>query len=255
MTTQEILKKLRSDKKLTGKEVAEGCGLSYNVYQMYESGQRNVGVPALCKLADYYHCSVDYLLGRDAPAPMTLDDILAEDDTVTELERLFLGKYFAAKSTKMRHELCDMVLNAAREAGRGDIVDEIERNADRIVVLPLYDLRVSAGTGNIVGDTDAAPTDFLENEHTGLADFVVQISGDSMEPDFPDGAYLLVLSTEDIEPGDVGVFLNDGNVYVKRLELKRRRPVLHSINPAYKDIAAVDDFRVFGKVLGTVKKA
>ena len=248
-------KEIRESKKQTQKECADIFGVTLRAWQSYEQGVSEPKYELLCRIADYYHCSVDYLLGRDAPAPMTLDDILAEDDTVTELERLFLGKYFAAKSTKMRHELCDMVLNAAREAGRGDIVDEIERNADRIVVLPLYDLRVSAGTGNIVGDTDAAPTDFFENEHTGLADFVVQISGDSMEPDFPDGAYLLVLSTEDIEPGDVGVFLNDGNVYVKRLELKRRRPVLHSINPAYKDIAAVDDFRVFGKVLGTVKKA
>ena len=255
MINGNILKELRSKKNLTLVQMGELLGVSHMTYQRYEKNETDVSTDMLCKLADLFNCSTDYLLGRDALAPMTLDDILAEDDTVTELERLFLGKYFAAKSTKMRHELCDMVLNAAREAGRGDIVDEIERNADRIVVLPLYDLRVSAGTGNIVGDTDAAPTDFFENEHTGLADFVVQISGDSMEPDFPDGAYLLVLSTEDIEPGDVGVFLNDGNVYVKRLELKRRRPVLHSINPAYKDIAAVDDFRVFGKVLGTVKKA
>lgn len=248
-------KEIRETKKQTQKECADIFGVTLRAWQSYEQGVSEPKYELLCRIADYYHCSVDYLLGRDAPAPMTLDDILAEDDTVTELERLFLGKYFAAKSTKMRHELCEMVLNAAREAGRGDIVDEIERNSTKIVVLPLYDLRVSAGTGNIVMDTDADPVEFVENDHTALADFVVQITGDSMEPDLPDGAYLLVLSTEDLEPGEIGVFYNDGSVYVKRLELHRRRPVLHSINPAYKDIAAVDDFRVFGKVLGTVKKA
>lgn len=76
MDTKEILKELRKKHKLTGKQVAEQCEMSYNVYQMYESGQRNLGVPALCKIADYYGVSVDYLLGRTEIKEPAFIDIL-----------------------------------------------------------------------------------------------------------------------------------------------------------------------------------
>lgn len=34
------------------------------VYQRYESGEREIPAWALLKLADYYHTSTDYILGR-----------------------------------------------------------------------------------------------------------------------------------------------------------------------------------------------
>lgn len=252
MTTQEILKKLRTDRGLTGKAVAEGCGMSYNVYQMYESGQRNLGVPALIKLADYYNCTTDYLLGRDAPAPLTLIEMIQSDDTMLPLERAFLARYLISDD-KQRKWLCDMM----RAAAAGEAVPEgIEDDPDLIIIrLPLYDMPVSAGTGAYIDDARAELADFLANEHTDRADFVVRVSGDSMEPDFPDGDYVLIRKTEDVDIGQVGLFFNDGQGYIKRLQKNSRgKPVLRSINPAYKDIP-VGDCYTFGEVLGTVRIA
>ena len=65
METKDILKMLRKRNELTGQEVANGCGMTYKVYQAYESGARNLGVPALQKLADFYGVTTDYLLGRE----------------------------------------------------------------------------------------------------------------------------------------------------------------------------------------------
>lgn len=65
MEITELLKTLRSKKGYTMKQVAELCGMHEQVYRNYENGARNPGVPALCKFADLYGVTVDFLLGRE----------------------------------------------------------------------------------------------------------------------------------------------------------------------------------------------
>ena len=61
---------LREDHDDTQKAVAEYLGIQPNVYRRYEKGLRNFPIDILVKLADYYHVSTDYLLGRtDKPSP------------------------------------------------------------------------------------------------------------------------------------------------------------------------------------------
>lgn len=66
METKDILKKLREEKGLTIKEVATGTGMQYTMCREYESGDRKLGMSAAIKYADFFGCSVDYLLGRDS---------------------------------------------------------------------------------------------------------------------------------------------------------------------------------------------
>lgn len=64
----EILAKrliaLRSERKLSRREVAASTGMTERTYQRYENAERDPSAPALLALADYYHVSADYLLGR-----------------------------------------------------------------------------------------------------------------------------------------------------------------------------------------------
>lgn len=55
---------LRVDSDKTQKEIASLLGLNRGVYSRYERGEREIPVWALIKLADYYHTSTDYILGR-----------------------------------------------------------------------------------------------------------------------------------------------------------------------------------------------
>lgn len=66
MVKKETIIKLRKDRGYTGQEVADAIGISYKVYQTYESGARNAGLPVVEKLADFYGVTTDYLLGREA---------------------------------------------------------------------------------------------------------------------------------------------------------------------------------------------
>ena len=64
------LEDLRGDHDKSQIEIAAYLNMNRNVYWRYEKGVREIPVWAVIKLADYYHVSTDYLLGRtDRPEP------------------------------------------------------------------------------------------------------------------------------------------------------------------------------------------
>ena len=65
MNTYTInLRNLREDHDLTQQQVAEYLNVKQNTYSQYEIGVLNYPIDVLCRLADLYQVSVDYLLGR-----------------------------------------------------------------------------------------------------------------------------------------------------------------------------------------------
>ncbi len=58
------LKDLREDHDMMQKEIAAFLGIDQRVYSTYETGKREIPVHHLISLANYYHTSTDYLLGR-----------------------------------------------------------------------------------------------------------------------------------------------------------------------------------------------
>ena len=58
------IKDLREDHDLMQKEIAAVLGIDQRVYSTYETGKREIPVHHLISLANYYHTSTDYLLGR-----------------------------------------------------------------------------------------------------------------------------------------------------------------------------------------------
>ncbi len=54
---------MRIDHDLTQQNVADFLECNREVYRRYEKGTREIPVWALIRLAEYYDCSVDYLLG------------------------------------------------------------------------------------------------------------------------------------------------------------------------------------------------
>lgn len=55
---------LRKEKGLTQQQVADILGIKRSSYAQYETGNRQPDYSILQALADYYDCTVDYLLGR-----------------------------------------------------------------------------------------------------------------------------------------------------------------------------------------------
>jgi transcriptional regulator with XRE-family HTH domain len=63
MKFKDRLKELRKEKELLQKDVAEKLGIARNTYCGYELGNREPDLQMLIKMAEYFDCSLDYLIG------------------------------------------------------------------------------------------------------------------------------------------------------------------------------------------------
>ena len=63
------LKEIREEAGMSKRQAAEQLGIPYNTYGFYERGDREPNIATLVKLADFFNCSVDHLIGRSKPFP------------------------------------------------------------------------------------------------------------------------------------------------------------------------------------------
>ena len=63
MAIYERIRNLREDNDLKQKDLAKFLHCSQVSYSYYEIGKRDIPTATLIKLAEYYQCSTDYLLG------------------------------------------------------------------------------------------------------------------------------------------------------------------------------------------------
>lgn len=88
------LKELRIANNVSQTEIANLLDVTRQAYSRYELGQRELGYDMLCKLADYYNVSVDYLIGHDSSllAERPMSDIA--ENFIREYGELFSDKTF-----------------------------------------------------------------------------------------------------------------------------------------------------------------
>lgn len=74
MTYAEALKRFRETFNVTQQQAADSANVFKQVYQRYEYG-REPALSVLCKIADAYNVSLDYLVGRsDDPHLPRMDE-------------------------------------------------------------------------------------------------------------------------------------------------------------------------------------
>lgn len=226
------IKIVREQKNLTQKDCADIFGVTLRAWQTYEQGVSEPKYEVLCKIADFFNVTLDYLLGREKPKPkkMTLSD--------AELEAALLEAYRTFPED-VRRDFLDHIRNAVL-AERGDI---------RLITKRFISGMVSAGFGDILNDYENSETVLVPlTEESRRADFVLRVHGDSMEPEFSDGDYVLVKHQDAIDPGEIGIFALNGEGYIKKLG----NNALISLNEKYPEIPVTpeDTSTCFGKVLG-----
>jgi len=96
---------------------------------------------------------------------------------------------------------------------------------------------------------DDIPTDTIKAPYVEGADFIIGVSGESMEPDYHDGEKLYVRKVEYLRNGDVGIFTIGNECFLKELG----EDGLISRNKDYDDIPGDEKVRLIGKVIGKVE--
>ena len=115
------------------------------------------------------------------------------------------------------------------------------------------DSMAAAGTLNMLGDGPSGEYVFVRRTPASeRADEIITVTGDSMEPTFRAGDDLLVEHAEALEIGEIGIFVINGEGFVKEL----RRGGVYSHNAAkypFRKFLPDDDVRCVGRVLGRVE--
>ncbi len=126
----------------------------------------------------------------------------------------------------------------------------VRKQTDRMTrTLPLYELPVSAGTGQFL-DSDSYELIEVDESVPLSATFAVRISGDSMTPRFTDNQVIYIKQQQAIDDGDCGIFILNGDAYCKVLSGDANIKLV-SLNNKYSPIVVgeYDEFRVIGKVV------
>lgn len=134
---------------------------------------------------------------------------------------------------------------------RYKLFEEVGKQETKII--KLYDMPVSAGIGNWLGDENI---DYEEISTTNRrADFALRISGDSMSPEINNGDIVLIKNEQTILSGRTGIFTYKNRAYCKKL-LKSKATYLISNNKKYKAIKIEDkdQFYVNGLVVDILPK-
>ena len=123
-----------------------------------------------------------------------------------------------------------------------------------MIEINVYDQPAAAGLGNYLDEPPFHVEQYPADVIPPKADFGIVISGDSMEPKVHDGGTVFVQATPTIDPGNIGIFVLNGNAYCKKLAVDRenRQIRLVSLNDKYEDIVVgeFDQFYTMGRVLG-----
>ena len=81
-----IMTFLRKERGLSQKQAAADLGISQALLSHYEKGIRECGLDFLCKAADYYEVSADYLLGRTVQRSSAAVSEMPDSDEIRHLK-------------------------------------------------------------------------------------------------------------------------------------------------------------------------
>lgn len=209
----------------------------------YKRGYENLTLPTLRKLAKYFNTTLDYWF---------IDEITDPNYGKTSG---FKVEYEEMEHIKNYRSLDDtgkerIDYELKKECERVKEIEELRNKMDtefssEIVPYPYLGKIACAGTGFYFDDI---PIEIIKAPYSDGADFIIGVSGDSMEPDYHSGEKLYVKKVEYLGNGDVGIFTIGNECFLKELG----EDGLISRNKDYDDIPGDEKVRLIGKVIGKV---
>lgn len=227
------LKEARLAKNLKQEELAELIGAkSPSAVSTWEVGKAKPDCVTLLRICEVLHISPNQLLGFNVNV-----------DTPTLNEWAILHKY---------RDIDEIGKDAVSAVLDAEYRRVIKPKKARLLKLDFYNYPASAGTGNFLETETPDEIVVKECAEAEAADYVIPISGDSMEPTYHGGDKVFVEKCDSVEIGEVGIFVVNGDAYIK--ELGNRCLISH--NSVYKPIklGSSDSVYCCGRVLGVVEE-
>lgn len=232
-TIGEQIKKYRILKGITQKDVANALGESSGrVIYNWEKGISRPDCEKLARLCDTLEVSADELIGCKSMCqrPTTMEWNVLQKYRALDAHGKLVVDYL------IESEYCRVMTTTKKKT--------------RMLKINYYSLPASAGTGNFLDSEFAEEILIPETDEADQADFVISVSGDSMKPTYCDGDKVFVKQCNYVDIGEIGIFVVNGNVYIK----ERGDYELISHNQGYNPIILTENDSVYccGRVLGVV---
>ena len=229
-----LIRNHRISQGLTQRQLAQRVGVQKNAVSNWEAGRSRPdldSIPALCRALGI---PVSLFFGIPPVKPIAPADraVLARYHRLNEGNRKCVDTLIEGCLALQEREQASAQLSASHR-------------------IFLNEARTAAGVGNPLDSTRRGEYVRLRNADAyERADEIIIVTGDSMEPTFSDGDYLLVAHTDHIHRGEIGIFVADGEGYVKEYQPDG----LHSHNPNYPVLRFTEDDNVHcvGRVVGRI---
>lgn len=230
------IKEVRENTGMNKKEFAEYLGVKYTTYNGYETGNREPASDFLILFSKKLDVSIDYVMG------LTDEKKILHSYQLKSAEFEHIKKYRDLDA--FGKETVDIALE--RETLRVRQINNAISNRPAALRIYTYLNKIAcAGSGFYFEDI---PTDTVEVPYMEGADFVIGVSGDSMEPTYRDGDMVYVQQCQIVNTGDIGIFFYRNECLIK--EAGENGLISH--NKRYPLIPGDETIRCIGRVLGKV---
>ena len=214
---------------------------------VFKRGLKNSGIDTTLKIFNALRLDIESInTGILKPVSITKTEGISEEEFSCIKKYRTLDRY--------GKNMVDNVLNLEFQR----CTEQLQK--EQTITFPLYDMGAeepvriiwlpeplqpaAAGYGQAADDETAEQIPVKYNETTRKADYIMRVSGDSMEPKIHDGDRILVRVQPSVEEGEIGVFIRDSECVIKVY----RGDYLESLNPQYGNLP----FRGFSECKGLV---
>ena len=228
------LERLMNQKDMNDSDLADLVDVNRTTVTRWRKGIRSPKLDKLPEIANVFGVETLDLINDS-----TINDTLSEIDKISSqltLSRQNNVLEFANNQLDIQNNSKDTVIDL--DTYRNDNTSETAVNG-----------YVSAGTGEQIFDEPI----FTVNVKGYIPphDIALQVNGNSMEPMFNDKEIIFVDKSNNIKNGQIGVFIINGEAYVKKVHVGEDRLTLVSLNKDYPDLHFYENegVELVGKVI------
>lgn len=243
MSLATRLKQRREELGMTQTQLAKILGITKGAVGNYETQVSSPKAEILRKLFTVLQCDANYLFQDDFPV---------SEDTATSESEIKLNREEEQHLNQYRQldrhgrEVVSFLLEKEWQRAKR------AKEEQKLIRLDFYELPVSAGFGESLSGEYKTFLELPAEKVPSGTDFVLRVSGDSMNPTLENGDIVFISSTPSVELGEIGVFVLNGEGFVK--ELGKNRLVSHNSRYPFIPLTEGDSLYCMGRVLGRLSR-
>lgn len=240
LTFGEKIKEARKHQNLTQKQLATLIGAAHNSISDWENNKNKPDPDTIELLCGILKITPNYLLA-------------SSEEVFSPKEKFIIKNYRSLNDESKKHIDYEIEREARRskelsalKVRSPNLLIEVPEKQPPIRYINYHQRLASAGNGQVVFED--MPVDRIEIPDIPKykrVSYAIGVNGQSMEPLYNDGDILLIEPTCQVEIGEIGIFIVDGEAYVKKLG----NGELISLNNGYPNITLTEYSNCMGRVV------